>query len=80
MNIRSGGKRSRREADTRDAAGGGGMDWSEEPVQKMEGRREGRKIPGSRWGSAGAPVSSAQTSSVENGGIVQISSFRVLRV
>lgn len=43
MNIRSGGKRSRREADTRDAAEGGGLDSSEEPVQRMEGRREGRK-------------------------------------
>lgn len=43
MNIRSGGKRSRREADTRDAAEGGGMDSSEEPVQRMEGQREGSK-------------------------------------
>lgn len=57
MNIRSGGKGSRREADTRDAAGGGGVDSSEEPVQRREGRREGRKEDswkplGERWGSS----------------------------
>lgn len=83
MNIRSGGKR--READARPTPE---MQLEVEGWTGVRSRckrwrdagKEGRRIPGSRWGSAGAAVSSAQTSSVENGGIVQIFSFRVLRV